>query len=512
MQVSEKMSSGFGLHKVLRLRKRYFFTKNNKLRLRYIASSMVVASFMTTSMLGSMGSSIAYVPAKQDMVDFVDAGFLQEIIDRNDYSEKDFDSAELAVEEDYAEKDQPEYSEEVTENIGSASMLDLKLPEKPLEPREELLKVGPGETLAGVLQDVGVSSSDAYNAVRELSKHIDPRSVKVGQAVSVRLEPGDAGLEFAGLNMKLDPIKEVSVQKADEQTFKSEIKEKKVILHTNAAKASIDTSLYGSAARAGIPASVVAEMIRIYSYQIDFQRDIRRGDTIEILYETYETEDGDFARYGNVLFANLNIGGKDKPLYRFESDSGKSDFFTADGMNIKKALMRTPIDGARMTSGFGMRHHPVLGYNKMHKGVDFGASRGTPIYAAGDGVIEIAGRKGAYGNYVRIKHNDSLKTAYAHMHKFASGIAAGTRVQQGQVIGYVGTTGRSTGPHLHFEVIKNGQQINPGSLNLPMGNRLAGADLKRFKKSIKDLEELYANMTKDMKFAKNMIGKQIAKN
>ena len=221
------------------------------------------------------------------------------------------------------------------------------------------------------------------------------------------------------------------------------------------------------------------------------------------MYETYETEDGDFARYGDVLYASLMVGGKTIPVYRYKSDDGVVDYYRENGTSLKRILMQTPIDGARMSSGYGMRHHPVLGYNKMHKGVDFAAPRGTPIYAAGNGVVEKAGRHGGYGNYIRIRHSNGLKTAYAHMRKFAKGMSDGKRVSQGQVIGYVGTTGRSTGPHLHFEVLKNGKQVNPKSIKSSGGEKLAGKSLRNFQKEILLIKQKYAHLDNDVKLANN---------
>lgn len=241
-------------------------------------------------------------------------------------------------------------------------------------------------------------------------------------------------------------------------------------------------------------------MIRIYSYQVDFQRDIKEGDKFEILYETYKTEDGDFARYGDILYANLAIDGKKIPVYRYENKDGQVDYYGEDGMTFKKTLMRTPVDGARMSSGFGMRRHPISGYTKMHKGIDFAVAMGTPIYAAGDGTVEISGRKGAYGNYVRIRHNNEMKTAYAHMQKIAKGITPGQKVKQGQIIGYVGTTGRSTGPHLHYEVLLKNKPVNPNSVKLPT-DRSWQNEMKRFKAHVSSVKQQYASLTEGLKYA-----------
>jgi murein DD-endopeptidase MepM/ murein hydrolase activator NlpD len=221
-------------------------------------------------------------------------------------------------------------------------------------------------------------------------------------------------------------------------------------------------------------------MIKMLSWDVDFQRDIQPGDRFEVMYERYYTDGGKFVRTGDVLYANLILSGKSHPIYRHTSKGGTTDYFDAKGVSARKALLRTPIDGARLTSNFGKRHHPILGYTMMHRGVDFAAPVGTPIYAAGDGIVDVREREGAYGNYIRVRHNSDYATAYAHMSRFAPRIQKGSRVKQGQVIGFVGSTGRSTGPHLHFEVLQKGQQINPMAVKMPIGDKLAGAELERF--------------------------------
>lgn len=477
-------------HRLLPLRRRYVLTRSNRLRMRYVVAGVTVFAFSATSLFGAMGSSIAFTAPQIDvaltgkekppvvkMASFAPedvSGQTDEAFAALEpaYGREDGEDAKANLRDQRAPLGPPVDAYEKAENNFKLASLFLKAknaggknreaPEEQIRgPREERLQIDAGQTVAGVLQEAGVSGTDAHNAVEALSEYFDPRLVKAGQAISVMLEPRDGELALASLNIKIDPLKEVVVSKEGKEGFKSELKEKDVVLQTSAANAEIENSLYGSAARAGIPASVVAKMIRIYSYEIDFQREIRAGDKVEVLYETYKTEDGDFARYGNVLYANLNVGGKDYPVYRYEDKNGNADFYNPLGESIKKSLMRTPVDGARISSDFGMRRHPVLGYNKMHKGMDFAAPLGTPIYAAGDGTVELAGRKGGYGNYVRIRHNGSLKTAYAHMHKFAKGIKPGRHVNQGDVIGYVGSTGRSTGPHLHYEVLQNNKPSTP---------------------------------------------------
>ncbi|MCK5275569.1 MAG: M23 family metallopeptidase, partial [Alphaproteobacteria bacterium] len=220
--------------------------------------------------------------------------------------------------------------------------------------------------------------------------------------------------------------------------------------------------------------------IRIFSWDVDFQRDIRKGDGFEVMYERFFDDNGELAHNGEVVYASLTLSGKRHAVYRHILKNGDVDYFDEKGQSAKKALMRTPIDGARLSSGFGKRKHPILGYTKMHKGLDFAAPRGTPIYAAGNGTVNYAGKKGGYGNYVRIRHNGTYQTAYAHMSGIARGVRKGKRVNQGQVIGYVGTTGRSTGNHLHYEVIRNGKFINSRRMHLPSGKALKGDDLAAF--------------------------------
>ncbi len=499
------------LYKIVRLRHRYLFTKNNKLRLRYLAGCVAVSSLVLSGFFGSINSSVAYSPSSFDVSSVHsfsehedNRALLDSALDLHNASEQSDRVIVLKGDADFHDIEVIGV-EEGEDDVHPLDFTNVEKTPALTLPREELLDIGTGDTLAGVLQGIGVSGADAYKAVKALSKHYDPRDVKPGQAISVTLEPGDEGIQLGGLNMKLSAVEEVHISRDEMGRYSAEKDKKEVQLQMVAAKASIETSLYGSAAKAGIPASMVAEMIRIYSYEIDFQRDIREGDKVEVLYETYETEDGDFARYGNILYANLIVGDQKIPVYRFDSKNGENGYYKENGKSLKRTLMSTPVDGARMSSGFGMRHHPVLGYNKMHKGIDFAASRGTPIYAAGDGVIEKSGRNGGYGNYIRIKHNGSLKTAYAHMHRFAKGMKPGKRVKQGDVIGYVGTTGRSTGPHLHFEVLRDGKQVNPKSIKSAGGDRLSGQNLASFKSQVAHISRDYASLSKGMEFASNEI-------
>lgn len=514
MRLFNSLANNISFYRLLPVRRRYVLTRTNRPRLRYVTACVALAVLGSVSLNGLVTPSIAYVVrnnSDSDLYPPVKSASLSGLGLQN-FASAFFDSLEDAAEEQTAKTlaDLQPAAGEGLDVVPAAPPVSVPLvtpvavPKKdlrPAGPREESIRIGSGDTVAGVLQEAGVSGLDAHNIVKAMSEHFDPRDVKAGQTLSVRVEPGHQGVEFESLKMKIDPIKEVVVSKKAENDFRAKIVERPVYVHVDAVNAKINNSLYGSAAQAGIPASVVSEMIRIYSYQVDFQRDIKEGDKFEILYETYKTEDGDFARYGDILYANLAVDGKRIPVYRYETKDGQVDYYGEDGMTFKKTLMRTPVDGARMSSGFGMRRHPISGYTKMHKGIDFAVAMGTPIYAAGDGTVEISGRKGAYGNYVRIRHNNEMKTAYAHMQKIAKGITPGQKVKQGQIIGYVGTTGRSTGPHLHYEVLLNNKQVNPNSVKLPTGQKLAKNEMKKFKAHVSNVKQQYASLTEGLKYA-----------
>ncbi len=241
----------------------------------------------------------------------------------------------------------------------------------------------------------------------------------------------------------------------------------------------ITQSLYKTATNLGIKANIIVKFARIYGFQIDFQRDIRKNDNFQIMYEVFEDDDGKIFETGNIIFADLKLRGQNNSLYYF-NEKGSEGHYDKNGKSAKKALMKTPINGARLSSPFGMRKHPIDGFNKMHRGTDFAAPLGTPIMASGNGVVVKAGWCGGGGNCVKIKHNYTYSTIYAHMSKFAFGIKKGVRVKQSQIIGYVGSTGKSTGPHLHYEVIENGKKINSQTLNLPSGKILKGKEREIF--------------------------------
>jgi murein DD-endopeptidase MepM/ murein hydrolase activator NlpD len=350
----------------------------------------------------------------------------------------------------------------------------------------EVVSISKGDTLNKVFEAFEVPTEISMEAIKSLKGVFSPRSFRVGQQITLLFTPDEeGGRDFRGYRFAADPLRDVIIMDAEGTgKFDTTVIEKKLTNVTMAKQGVITGSLVGAAKRAGVPASVVQDMIRIYSFSVDFQRDLQEGDKFEVMYGAKVDDKGDVYGSGEMTYARLTLSGKDYPIYRYEDATGHVDYYKPDGTSNRRGLIKTPINGARMSSGFGMRRHPILGYSKMHKGVDFAAPTGTPIYAAGDGVILKAGWFGSYGKYVRISHAGALGTAYGHMSRIANGIRPGIRVKQGQVIGYVGTTGRSTGAHLHYEVLMNGGQMNPNSVKVPTSAQLAGKEMQKFKSQL----------------------------
>jgi murein DD-endopeptidase MepM/ murein hydrolase activator NlpD len=255
-------------------------------------------------------------------------------------------------------------------------------------------------------------------------------------------------------------------------------------------RATLYTSFYHSALGQGVPQEKIMKLLRVHSYDVDFKRPVHPGDKFEVFFELDENEGGQEKKLGEVLFTAMSVGGDERQFYRFRTPDGHIDFYDKDGNSAKKFLMRKPVKGARFTSGFGMRRHPILRYRKMHTGTDWGAKRGTPILAAGTGIIEDARRKGGNGNFVRIRHANGYQTSYSHMNRFARGLRPGMKVQMGQVIGYVGSTGLSSGPHLHFEVLVNNRKVNPMTIHVPRGRQLTSKMLANFYKERNRIDKL----------------------
>ncbi|MCZ6885634.1 MAG: peptidoglycan DD-metalloendopeptidase family protein [Alphaproteobacteria bacterium] len=366
-------------------------------------------------------------------------------------------------------------------------------------PVERAIAVRKGDTVMKVLTRAGLGRADAHATVAALRQVYNPRDLLPGTKLTlsfIALTEGDNPvLSFRALRFKPSVEKTVTVARTWDNRFAAGLSKTPLIRSQARAMGAIRSSLYVDAVRAGVPASVVVELIRAFSFNVDFQRDIHPNDGFRIFYDRLLTTDGKLAKAGDLIYGALTLKGKILPLYRFRLKDGTEDYFNTLGQSVRKTLMRTPVDGARLSSRFGRRRHPILGYTKMHRGIDFAAPRGTPIMAAGRGVITAAGRRGSFGNYVRIRHNTTYSTAYAHMKSIARGIRRGRRVRQGQIIGYVGTTGRSTGPHLHYEIMRNNRQINPLKLKLPSGKKLRGAALKRFLTAKAEIDKAFASQS-----------------
>ena len=360
------------------------------------------------------------------------------------------------------------------------------------------VRVGRGETLSDILNRIGVSKSDSAKVIRSLRQVFRPSKLRQGQVIHVTFQTNEKILlnpkltspgNFLELSLLPDFAHIIVVRKNAEDDFSASYDDRQLTTQLAKASNTIKRSLFMAGKNVKVPDAILGELIRLYSWDVDFQREIRSGDRFELMYEQYYDTRGKLVHNGDIIYGLLELSGKKHPIYRHVTAKGEAEYFDEKGQSTKKKLMRTPIDGARLSSVFGRRKHPILGYTKMHKGIDFAAPRGTPIYAAGNGTIQYAGRKGAYGNFVLIRHNATYSTAYAHLKNIST--AKGRRVKQGQIIGHVGTTGRSTGPHLHYEIRRYGRQVNPLKVKLPSGRKLKGPELIAFHSDRMRIEGLY---------------------
>ncbi len=360
----------------------------------------------------------------------------------------------------------------------------------PPEPTDESFKLAKGQSLIDVLTDRGVSQEAAKALVASINPIFPVNMIKPGTTFELTL---DRQIDFYGrevifpVELSFDPgPKETLTVEADEdgrfaaaiEGARAGTKSQYAQINHFRTQSKVGSSLYGTAKDNKVPDYIIAEFTRVFAYDVDFQRQVKASDTFDVFYGNPLT--GSSSKRKVLHFAQLTLDGKTKTLYRYTTRDGQTDYYDEQGRSAQKSLLKTPVSGARLTSGFGMRRHPLLGYSKMHAGVDFGVPQGTPIRAAGSGVVKIAGRHGAFGIAVEIKHNDRYETLYAHMSKLAAGIRRGTKVNQGQIIGYVGSTGRSTGPHLHYEVHVDDRPVNPTRIKAAGGKQLAGKELMKF--------------------------------
>ncbi|MFZ4762678.1 MAG: peptidoglycan DD-metalloendopeptidase family protein [Alphaproteobacteria bacterium] len=357
---------------------------------------------------------------------------------------------------------------------------------KPVASGKKLV-VRRGKSLGAMLGEI-CTVEEAKQASTAISKVYNTKQIKEGTVIDAKFMADDhSGALLHKISFSPDPMTRVDVVRQADGDFKAESNKRDVKNQQIVREGKIKSSLFASTQALGIPSDITNKFIKVFSYDVDFQRDLQPGDSFAVIYDAMVNEAGEKAKTGRMLYASLTIDKKKMEVFGRVLPDGSVEYRGADGKTIEKALLRTPVDGAHITSGFGMRVHPLFGYSKMHKGVDFGAPVGTPVYAAGNGVVEEAGWQGSYGRYVRIRHNSEFSTAYAHLNRFAEGLKQGDSVKQGEIIAYVGSTGNSTGPHLHYEVLKKGSQINPTQATIMLEK--AGMDKKEmasFQQMVKD--------------------------
>jgi len=361
------------------------------------------------------------------------------------------------------------------------------------------VRVGSGETLASLIARAGASPAEASAATASIGAVYDARRLRPGQSISLFFSRRAGDAQLTGVAFRSDPGASVTANRTTAGGFAARQVLMPVTFEIARIAATVETSLYASALALGATDREIGALADAFSYDVDFQRDVRPGDEFELVFERFYDDEGNTVRTGELLFVGLETRRGRRDFYQFLAPGdARPDWYDVDGKSARRFLMMTPINGARLSSRFGMRRHPILGYSRMHRGTDFAAPSGTPILAAGDGTVVRSGPYGAYGNYIRIRHANGYETAYAHMSRFARGMRAGARVRQGQVIGYVGTTGRSTGPHLHYEVLRRGQQMNPVNLRVLNGRNLTGRALELFqieRARIDTLRQVRANET-----------------
>ena len=351
-----------------------------------------------------------------------------------------------------------------------------------------------GDTYQTIINNLEITKNEKKNLLDAISKEKSLKILKVNQKFFFKFDHLSEN-QIIEFGIETDNKNEILFTKlANKNEFKIEKIKKNFTKKIVYKETIITNSLYSSAINLGIKPNIILEFARLYGFQVDFQRDIWKEDSFQIIYEEFLNDKNKIVDTGEIIFASLNLQNRNYQLYKYEYKKNKIDYFDENGKSVKKTLMKTPINGARLSSSYGKRKHPILGYTKMHTGTDFAAPTGTPIMASGDGKVTKAGWCGGGGNCVKIKHNSTYQTVYAHMSKFGRGIKKGVRVKQGQIIGYVGSTGMSTGPHLHYEVIENGRKVNSQKLKLPSGKILKGEERKNFELAKIKIDVLKSNL------------------
>ena len=352
------------------------------------------------------------------------------------------------------------------------------------------LKVRNGDSIQRILYDQKISPADVNNVINALRREYNIGTLRNDQKVYLIIKREKNGNFVSRLTVNIDNITSVHVFLNKDNVYETRRVTKILTKKNHLVETTIDRGIYRTAKQSGIENSIVAQFARLYGFEVDFQRDLKKNDKIKIFYERYLDDDGVSQRTGNIIYSEITNVERNIILYRYEYPNGSIAYFTPEGKSIEKSLMRTPINGAKLSSRYGFRIHPILGYNQMHQGTDFAAPIGTPVMASGAGTVEYSGWKGGYGKFISIRHSAVYQTNYAHLQDYAKGIRRGAKVQQGQVIGYLGSTGSSTGPHLHYEVIVNGRKENSQTLKLPSAAPLEGNNKNFFEIQKRNIDNL----------------------
>jgi len=352
------------------------------------------------------------------------------------------------------------------------------------------LKVRNGDSIQRILYDQKISPADVNNVINALRREYNVGTLRNDQKVYLIVKREKNGNFVSRLTVNIDNITSVHVFLNKDNVYETRRVTKILTKKNHLVETTIDRGIYRTAKQSGIENSIVAQFARLYGFEVDFQRDLKKNDKIKIFYERYLDDDGVSQRTGNIIYSEITNVERNIILYRYEYPNGSIAYFTPEGKSIEKSLMRTPINGAKLSSRYGFRIHPILGYNQMHQGTDFAAPIGTPVMASGAGTVEYSGWKGGYGKFISVRHSAVYQTNYAHLQDYAKGIRRGAKVQQGQVIGYLGSTGSSTGPHLHYEVIVNGRKENSQTLKLPSAAPLEGNNKNFFEIQKRNIDNL----------------------
>ena len=415
----------------------------------------------------------------------------------NPYELLPISELEAGIEEQLDDSSTDNYVDKSINNIKSLfEAINLGPAEKIVD---RIIEVKKGDTFISIFTNLGLTRKEANDIYYTVKKSYDPTKLQVGQKIYLKTtiysQSGNI-LSVDRIVIQPDATTRHIVTRNEENKYVITTQRYELTDEINSSSGIITGSLSSSMAKQGVPRKLVAKFINIFSYSVDFRRDLRKGDRFEIVYENQIAPTGKVVKTGNILYAALKLRNDKISLYRFDDKKGNVDYYNENGQAMKKFLHRKPMafQQARISSPFGKRRHPIHKDIRIHWGVDYAAPRGSAVYAGGDGVVQVAKYNGGYGKYIKIRHNSEFSTAYGHLNGYAKGIRPGVRVKQGQLIGYVGSTGRSTGPHLHYEVIKNGKRVNPLTIKAATGNNLSGANMQKFKKIVANIKQSYGNM------------------